>query len=66
MGGAMRTTFEKATTLRLREDVLQQIRAIASAEGNHESAVIRRALAAGLAVIADRKPAGSPAPEGVR
>ena len=57
----MRTNFEAATTLRLRGDVQQQIRAIAEAEGNSESAVVRRALAAGLAVIGDQRPGTSPA-----
>jgi len=54
-GGAMHTAFGKCTTIRLRPDVREKIAQLAEQEGNHESAVIRRALSAGLAVISDQK-----------
>ena len=58
--------FAQALGIRLKQPIRDQIRDIAEREGNTEAAVLRRVVAAGLAVIGDPKPAGSPAPEGVR
>jgi hypothetical protein len=53
-----RTTLLEPTSIRLQATALQRIRTLAEREGNGESAVIRRALAAGLDVI-DPQEAGN-------
>jgi predicted transcriptional regulator len=47
----MAERFGKPTTMRLAPDVAEQVRKIARNERNPESAVLRRALVLGLAVI---------------
>jgi hypothetical protein len=51
--------FAKAFGIRLKPAIRDQVRSIAEQEGNTEASVLRRALAAGLAVIDAQKPAGS-------
>ena len=58
-GPRARSAFDAATTIRLQPAVRDAIRAIAAAEGNHESAVLRRVLAAGLRAVAGEQPAVS-------
>lgn len=46
-----RTTLLEPTSIRLQATALQRVRTLAEREGNGESSIIRRALAAGLDVI---------------
>jgi hypothetical protein len=60
-GNLMADRFDVALGIRLKPPIREQIRRIAEEEGNTEAAVLRRAVAAGLAVIAGTVTAGSPA-----
>jgi predicted DNA-binding protein len=53
-------TFTKPTTIRVKPNILERVRAIADKEGNTEAAVLRRAIAAGLVVIGGSQLTASP------
>jgi hypothetical protein len=59
LGTAVRNTFDKITTLRVRSDISERVRAIANQEGNTEAAVLRRALTTGLNVIVSQQAASA-------